>query len=260
MSGKKTDYFSKTIEKGFSIINLFDQNHTRRNLTEISRLLGINTTSTYRYVNTLIELGYLKRVSNSKMIKLGPKALSLGYQFLQGFELLQSIKPLIDKTFQEQNITIDTVLKDGDTLIALYRREAKNTINFRHPLVSKSIYARATGKAILANLPREELSTFLFKTELISKTENTIVESGRLLADLELTQKRGYSLANEEYLPGLNAIGAPLINIRNHEVLGAVSFDFPSLQFSIEEIEKNYADAIRQIALDLSEVITAADD
>ena len=69
MAKRENDYFSKTIEKGLSIINLFDQNHTRRNLTEISRILGFNSTSTYRYVNTLVELGYLKRVSNSKMLK-----------------------------------------------------------------------------------------------------------------------------------------------------------------------------------------------
>jgi len=260
MAKRINDYFSKTIEKGLSIISLFDQNHTRRNLTEISNILGINTTSTYRYVNTLIELGYLKRVSNSKIIKLGPKALSLGYQFLQGFELLQAIKPLIDRTYQEQNITIDTVLKDGDALIALYRRESKSTINFRHPLMSKSIYARATGKAVLAYLTSEEFSDFISKTELKAKTVNTIVKMEGLIADLELTKKRGYALAIEEYLPGLNAIAAPLMNFRKNTAVGAVSFDFPALQYSIESIEYNFADTIKKIGMDLSEMITVADD
>lgn len=260
MAKRINDYFSKTIEKGLSIISLFDQNHTRRNLTEISNILGINTTSTYRYVNTLIELGYLKRVSNSKIIKLGPKALSLGYQFLQGFELLQAIKPLIDRTYQEQNITIDTVLKDGDALIALYRRESKNTINFRHPLMSKSIYARATGKAVLAYLTSEEFSDFISKTELKAKTVNTIVKMEGLIADLELTKKRGYALAIEEYLPGLNAVAAPLMNFRKNTAVGAVSFDFPALQYSIESIEYNFADTIKKIGMDLSEMITVADD
>ena len=260
MAKRVNDYFSKTIEKGLSIINLFDQNHTRRNLTGISNILGINTTSTYRYVNTLIELGYLKRVSNSKIIKLGPKALSLGYQFLQGFELLQAIKPLIDRTYQEQNITIDTVLKDGDALIALYRRESKNTINFRHPLMSKSIYARATGKVVLAYMTSEEFSDFISKTELKAKTKNTIVKMEDLIADLELTKKRGYALAIEEYLPGLNAVAAPLMNFRKNTVVGAVSFDFPAFQYSIESIENNFADTIKKIGMDLSEIITVADD
>ncbi len=260
MAKRENDYFSKTIEKGFSIINLFDQNHTRRNLTEISKILGINSTSTYRYVNTLVELGYLKRVSTSKILKLGPKALRMGYQFLQGFELLQTVKPIIDQTFQEKGFTIDTVLKDEDELIALYRRESKSTINFRHPLLSKSLYARATGKAVLSCMPEEELMQFFDKSEFKSKTKDTIVEKDVLLAELELIKKRGYSLSNEEYLSGLNAIGAPLVNFRINRVIGAVSFDFPALQHSIKSIESKYADTIKKFAIDLSEMITVADD
>lgn len=260
MAKRENDYFSKTIEKGFAIVNLFDQNHTRRNLTEMSKILGINKTSTYRYVNTLIELGYLKRVANSKVIKLGPKALSLGYQFLQGFELLQSIKPLIDKTYQELGITIDTVLKEGDSLIAFYRRESKATINFRHPLISKSIYARATGKAILANMSPEEISDYASKTELVPKTQTTVVNKNTLIEELELIKKRGYALSNEEYLPGLNAIAAPLFHFSKNRIIGAVSFDFPALQYSIENIESEFADTIKKIGMDLSEMITAADD
>jgi len=260
MAKRENDYFSKTIDKGFLILNLFDQTHSRRNLTEISRILSINPTSTYRYVNTLIELGYLQRVSNSKVIKLGSRSLSLGYQFLQGFELLQSIKPLIDRIYQEHGVTIDTVLKEGDGLIALYRRESKATINFRHPLTSKSIYARATGKAILANMPTEEFLVFTAKTKLVAKTKNTIIKMDDLISELELTKKRGYALANEEYLPGLNAIAAPLINFSKNSVVGAVSFDFPALQYPIDSIESHFADTIKKTGMDLSEMITVADD
>ena len=75
MAKRENDYFSKTIENGFSIINLFDQTHTRRNLTEISKILSINTTSTYRYVNTLIELGYLNTTAKLRLLvfeRVGP--------------------------------------------------------------------------------------------------------------------------------------------------------------------------------------------
>ena len=260
MAKRENDYFSKTIDKGLSILNLFDQNHTRRNLTEISRILGTNPTSTYRYVNTLVELGYLIRVPTSKILKLGPKALRMGYQFLQGFEQLETVKPLIDRTFQEKGFTIYSVLKDEDKLITLYRRESKSTINFRQPLLSISLYARATGKAVLSHVSEEELLHLIDKTEFQSKTKNTIVEKDDLLAELELTKKRGYSLSNEEYLPGLNAIGAPLINLRRNRVIGAVSFDFPALKHSIKSIESNYADTIKEFAIELSEMITRVDD
>jgi len=126
--------------------------------------------------------------------------------------------------------------------------------------MSRSIYARATGKAVLAYLTSEEFSDFISKTELKAKTINTIVKMEDLIADLALTKKRGYALAIEEYLPGLNAIAVPLMNFRKNTVVGAVSFDFPALQYSIESIENNFADTIKKIGMDLSEMITVADD
>lgn len=42
----------------------------------------------------------------------------LGYQFLQEFEFLQAVKPLIDQNDKEYNITIDSVLLDGVALTA----------------------------------------------------------------------------------------------------------------------------------------------
>lgn len=256
----ENEYFSKTIEKGLVILDLFDQSNPRRSLTEISNILGINKTSTYRYVNTLTQLGYLKKVSSTKILKLGRKALLLGYQFLQGFEFLQTIKPLIDQTYKEYNITIDSVLLDGDALIALYRRESKNTINFRHPLLSKSLYARATGKAVLAFMGEKDLFEFIANTELEAKTKNTIVNKDDLLTELELIRKKGYSVANEEYLYGMNAIGAPIKNIKRDIAVGAVSFDFPAIENPISEIERKYADSVKKLAMDLSEIITVTDD
>ena len=105
-------------------------------------------------------------------------------------DLTDSAKEQIDGIFKEHGITIDTVLKEDDELIALYRRESKATIHFRHPLKSKSIYARATGKAVLANMSENEFSDFASKTKLVAKTKNTIVDISDLTCELEITKKR----------------------------------------------------------------------
>ena len=143
-------YFSKTIEKGLAIMGLFDRDHTRRNLTEISKITGVNKTSTFRFINTLVKLGYLKKCNNNKLIKLGPKALLFGHNFIQGNDLLQGVKSSIDKTFYEYKITIDSALLDDLKLISLYRRESLNIIHFRLSMVMEDLHARAMGKAVLA--------------------------------------------------------------------------------------------------------------
>ena len=87
MTPENDQYFSKTIKKGLTILSLFDRDHQQRSLTEISELTGINKTSVYRFVNTLLHLGYLKKSSSNKQLKLGPIAFVSGRNFINGFEL-----------------------------------------------------------------------------------------------------------------------------------------------------------------------------
>ncbi|MBT8371628.1 MAG: helix-turn-helix domain-containing protein, partial [Deltaproteobacteria bacterium] len=56
---KEKYYFSKSLEKGLKILSLFNSEAPVLTQSEIAKTLGLNMTSTYRYINTLVELGYL---------------------------------------------------------------------------------------------------------------------------------------------------------------------------------------------------------
>ena len=260
MPSSPNQYFSKTIEKGLSILSLFDREHTRLTLAEISQKTDINKTSTYRFVNTLVQLGYLKKNANSKLLKLGPKSLLLGHNFIHGFDLLQNIKPLIDKTFVEHRISIDSALLDGLQLLALYRREAPNTITFRQPLISRDLHARAMGKAVLAYFDPNTLQQFFESVSLYKYTPNTITKKNKLKAELEETKNRGYSINNQEFMLGLICIGAPLMNFKTKKVVGGISFDFPTSEQSLSSIEGKFTGMLTKLACDISEMITIADN
>lgn len=253
-------YFSKTIEKGLAIMGLFDRDHTRRNLTEISKITGVNKTSTFRFINTLVNLGYLKKCNNNKLIKLGPKALLLGHNFIQGSDLLQGVKSWIDKTFNEYAITIDSALLDDLKLISLYRRESSNIIHLRLPLVMEDLHARAMGKAVLAHISESDLSRFLDRMPMKKLTPKTLDGREVLLADLNLTRDRGYSINNEEYMLGLICIGAPVMNYQTKSVMGAISLDFSTSEQSLDSIQKNYTGILTKLAGEISEVITMSDN
>jgi IclR family pca regulon transcriptional regulator len=252
-------YFSKTIEKGLLILSLFDRDHSKRSLSEISRITGINKTSVFRFVNTFIELGYLRKNSNNRLIRLGPKSFVLGQNFFHGYDLLQGVKPIIDKTSIQHNVSIDSALLHGRSLVSLYRRELPNLIYFRLPLLMDDLHARALGKAVLANLEAEELTAFLKSLRLTKLTPRTITKKEDLLNDIKATRNRGYSVNNEEYLLGLVCIGAPLINYNTKAVAGAVSLDFPAAEFPLSIIERNYTGVLTKLASELSAIITSLD-
>ena len=61
---------------------------------------------------------------------------------------------------------------------------------------------------------------------------------------------------NEEWVPGLIAIAAPLINLHTNEVKGAVCFDFSTIQHAIAKVEKKYAEGIIRLASDISQLLS----
>lgn len=256
MASDPNGYFAKTLEKGLSILSLFDKDHSRRTLTEISRLAGINKTSTYRLVNTLVILGLLSKNPRSKTLQLGPKALLLGHTIIQGYELLHMVKPLIDETHRLYNVSIDSTLVDGQTLLALYRREASSTLFFRQPLACENLHARATGKAVLARMDQSDLDSFLAKAPYHKFTPNTIDRADVLLQEIEEVRKQGYSINNQEYFQGLICIGAPLINYQTNKVTGAISFDLPANEYTVESLINTYAGQVTKLANDISEIVT----
>jgi IclR family pca regulon transcriptional regulator len=124
----------------------------------------------------------------------------------------------------------------------------------------EDLYARALGKAVLAHISESDLSRYLDRMPMKMLTPKTLVRREVLLADLNLTRDRGYSINNEEYMIGLICIGAPLINYQTKSVMGAVSLDFLSSEQSVESIQKNYIGILTKVAGEISEAITMLDN
>jgi DNA-binding IclR family transcriptional regulator len=226
--------------------------------SEISAKLGLNMTSTFRYVNTLLQMGYLQREKNSKKVGPGLQSLMLGLNILRSGDLHRTIKVLVDDVHETQGITIDVALAVNDTMMTLYRREAEETLVYRLPSVSRAWHTTALGKAYLSQMPEKELLAKVKQIKLIPKTKYTIVNRRQFLSELKAIRQSGYSTANEEYTPGLIAIGAPIFNFYTDEVKGAISFDFSTIQFSLKEIEAKYVTVLKKLALSVSEAITSS--
>ena len=73
----ENQYFSTSLEKGLKILSLFSTENPGLTQSEISRTSGINMTSTYRFVNTLVRLGYLEKDARTKELRLGIRSLAL---------------------------------------------------------------------------------------------------------------------------------------------------------------------------------------
>lgn len=260
-SATKNQYFSTSLEKGLRILSLFNPETRSLTQTEISRTLGINMTSTYRFVNTLVTLEYLEKDAKTKALRLGIGSVTLSTRIMQSSDEFGLIKSTVDKVHGENNITIDVSFVLDDKIVSAYYLEAKETLNYRLPSVAKNaLHNTSIGKAYLSAVPDDRLKRIIDEIPLTTKTDKTIANKDDLLAEIGKTRERGYAMCVEEYLPGLISIGAPLINPRNGRCVGGVSFDFSIIQKSAQEVEDRYAAMIVELGKSLSEVLQREDN
>lgn len=249
-------YFSKSLEKGLRILALFSRETPSLTQSEIAKILELNTTSTYRYINTLVELGYLEKDPQTKVIRPAILCLAFCNNLIGATDHMHLIKGVIDRTHTEHNISIDTAFIVSDKIVRIYHKSAEEILTYRLPDSSGNcLHNTALGKAYLSSLDPEELIQKVNTIALSPKTEHTITNKKELLAELKSARQKGYATNIEEYLPGLIAIAAPLMDPRTGKGIGAVSFDFSLLQNSAEDMVKNYAPLILQVATILSDLV-----
>jgi DNA-binding IclR family transcriptional regulator len=249
-------YFSKSLEKGLKILALFNRDNPVMTQSEIAKTLGLNMTSTYRYINTLVEMGYLEKDAKSKEIRPAIHCLLFCTNLMRATDHQRLIREVVDRIHAEHNITIDVAFAVDDTLVRIYHRGAEETLTYALPDFSKnSLHNTALGKAWLSSLPEAVVVEKIKTMALPPKTAKTIVDKEDLIADIAKAKERGYAMSEEEYLPGLITISAPLFDPQSERGVGAICFDFSVLEHGMGEVEAQYGQLICDTAAKLSELL-----
>ena len=249
-------YFSKSLEKGLKILTLLNRETPVLTQSQIAKTLGLNMTSTYRYINTLVELGYLEKDKKTREIRTSILCILLCTNLMRATDRLRMIKEVVDRIHSENNISIDVAFVVDDAIAHIYHREAQETLTYLLPDYSKNcLHNTALGKAYLSSLPDAQIAAKVDTLNLVAKTEKTIVDKKLLAKELKKIKARQFAIAEEEYLSGLIAIGAPLYDSMSGKGIGAVSFDFSVLQNSAKDIKAKYAGLIKESAKTISELL-----
>lgn len=251
---KGKDYFSKSLEKGLRVLSLFDHKTKVLTQSEIARLLDLNMTSTYRYINTLVEMGYLVKDDKTKKICPSAQCLVFCNNLLRATGHLEMIRQVVDQVHSLHNISIEVAFAVGNSLTRIYNREAEETFTYSLPdSTENSLHTTALGKAYLSTYPVDLLQERIEAMQLVPRTKKSITDKDSFLKEILTAKTNQFATTKEEYLPGLLAIAAPIHDAVSGDGVGAVSFDFSTMQHSGLEIRQKYSELVKETASKLSE-------
>src|ERR1700722_3326432 len=213
---------TNSLERALLLLDMVEKTPGGLRNAEISRQLGIPRSSSSWILARLERQGFLLRDENTGRYKIGLKTVALAHGALRELGFRSGAEPVLYRVASQTGLAAGIGVLEGGHVLLVDRVEppafAGPTLVDQRPRDQRDIgrelpaHSTALGKALLANLPRQELLRYLDEHALTRRTSRTIVSRERLLLELRKIRQRGYALADGEYDLGLRALSAPIFD------------------------------------------------
>ena len=180
-------------------------------VSELSRQLGLNKSTTHDILSTLCRHQFLERDEAAKTYRLGYALAELGHRVGERMDLRAVAHPrLVALAHAVEETVILGTYHDGHVAI-IDREEAPHEVKITAP-VGRHLYysAGVFGKIFIAAMPEAEASKLVRDKPLRAYTPKSITKITAYRAELEQVRAQGYALDDEEYLAGVRAAAAPV--------------------------------------------------
>jgi DNA-binding IclR family transcriptional regulator len=252
---KQDGLIIQSIERGIVGLEMAVRGGVRA--SELAERLGVDRSTAYRILYTLMQNGYLLQDERSNKFVANPsKIFQLSSAVAESRNWVaiatESLRDLCDLTQQTANLAV----KHGSEMVIIARELALETPTVLQSLgACRPVHCSAAGKAVMAFLAEAEVERILSQQGLAPLTPHTIVSPDKLMAELIQVRQQGYAVDDEETLLGVRCIAAPVFDYSNRP-LAAIGISGPISMLTWEQIPA-LANKVQSIARETSEALGA---
>lgn len=255
VDAKAGRYVNESLQKGLAVLSTVAASAEPLGVTEVASRTGLDYSTAYRLIATLVQLGYLERVAESKRYRVGSAVLHLGYAYIRTRGLHQAAVPIMQELAAHTGETVNLSVRDGLDMVLIDACETRHVLSTRTTIGGRfPLYCTASGKVVLASLPKAELDEVLGRLTLVPLTPRTIHSRRALVAELAEVRRRGYAINDEEHVVGLVAIAAA-IRDHNGSTVGAIDIAIPTARITTRRPLAGFAPAVVGAAERISEAL-----
>ncbi|MDA4844385.1 IclR family transcriptional regulator [Hoeflea poritis] len=226
VDGRKTDApkLDSTLSKGLMILETLTAHRGGKGVTELSKELGLTKSNTFRLLQTLCALGYVRN-NRDKTYSATLKTWQIGRAGVENLNLREVSRPAMQHLANETGEVIYLAVPEHLQIVYIDKIDSSDPIRSWNPIGgSAPIHCVGTGKAILAANYGTLRDTV--KHNLVRYTDRTITDIEALDADIALTRKRGYAFDTGEFRERGLSFGAAL-TLPAGEAVAAIGISIP---------------------------------
>lgn len=235
------------LDKAALILECFPPTGGPYRLTELSERTGLPKPTVHRLTADLVRLGWLER--SGAHYRLGARLFAFGALVPRRRDLREAALPFLQDLFEATRETVHLGVREGLEVVYLERIHGHDALRLpSHIGGSLPLTCTGVGKALLA-FSGTELTEKVLARPLPSLTAYSVTDPARLRTALETIQVSGLAYEEQEAVPGVSCIAAPVF--AGGTTVAALSVAVPRSRFRPAQL----APAVRTAALGLSRVL-----
>ena len=244
----------RSVAKIVGILEAISASEAGTDLEEISHVVGISRSATYRALAALVERGLVVRDGEAHRYRIGPWGLRLARAYAHAESLIVVSRPHLQRLRDLTDETVCLSVVSGDQCVCVEELPSPKIIKFSQGVgAAGPLYAGASGKVLLAHLPSHVQKRILKRLRLRPIAPRTVTDKDVLLDHLEEIRRRGYATSRGERIVGAAAVAAPIWGPDRVKVtaLGVFGPDTRLSAERIREVIPALLEAARAISTDL---------
>lgn len=245
-------YVIPNLRNACRILKLLGRSPNGLKAADLARDLKIPVTTTLRIMTTLCLEELARKVEGR--FELGPVLIQLGNAALAGTEIRELASPLLLRLTEITDETSHLAIPCDDRALIVAVQDSPHPLRAAsRPGFLAELHCSSTGKTFLAYLHRARIAEIIAASPPTARTPLTLTKLNDIKKEADLTRKRGFSLDNEEFNPGVRCLAAPVFD-SDGTVVAAIGITAATVRFPKERIPEMAA-KVRAVASELSRLM-----
>jgi len=241
----------QSIERAFSIAEEIARNREGIGLAELSKRVGLHNSTTFHLVKTMVQLGYVSQLADSRKYRIGRRMFTLAAGAMDEIELVSVATPILEKLTRATGEYSHFAIRSGEQIVVVAKTAGTGIFQMvdRTGAIRPG-HATALGKVLLAALTPSQLGHYLETCDLQKFTAKTIVGRDALLRELEEVKRRGLAFDDGEFDAEARCVAVAVRDFTGR-VAGAIGMSGPMWRLSLQALQEK-SKYVREAAAELS--------
>lgn len=217
-------------------------------LSEIAEELEFPKSTTHNHLKTLKESGYLLEDDGEYQLSL--KFLDHGVHAKRNLRIVRKVPSILKQLSADTNEAAWLMIEERGYCVGVEKELGERAVQTSGRIGRHTrFHYHAPGKAILSELPQEQIDKILDRQGLPQKTEETITDYDALMEELQETRDRGIAFDVGEAISGIRSVAAPVVC--DGAVEGAVAVIGPKNRLKGDRFKQEIPDLVSGAANEL---------